>query len=335
MKDPCQEDLLGYVLGALDADQHQRLQHQIDQDPEYDDQLLKLKAQLVPLELVLDADGCRPGLARRTCETVANLCGNWRTEAAAATRGFHLPEVLPIRSSWSLAEMLVAAAAIGILASLLIPMLANARQQSQIVACSNNLRSIGLSLAAYSENHQGRFVEIPPEGPLSFAGIVGPVLKDNGLIEDDNWFACQGTDREQPVELPSIQQIRRCAASDQLEHFRRVSSGDYGYSLGHIENGQYVSPRNLNRPFQIILADRPSVSRIDGPSDNHRGRGQNCLFEDFHIQFVSGNSVGDDLVYVNAYNIVGPGIGSRDSVIGASHLSPLLAPQVFFRQPLD
>lgn len=71
MKHPSQEDLLGYVLGALDAQEHRDLQQVIDQNPELEEQLLQIKTSLMPLD-ALDTAGPRTGLARRTCEAVAS-----------------------------------------------------------------------------------------------------------------------------------------------------------------------------------------------------------------------------------------------------------------------
>ena len=325
MKDPSQEDLLGYVLGALDAEQHQELQQLIDQDPQLDERLLEIKAQLVPLEMLDDDnEGMRPGMARRTCELVANY--SVQPKSVAASSAFSDPighRSLSRSSSWMMKDFLVAAACVGIMASLLFPVLTYTKQQANIVDCGNNLRSIGMALASFSENNNGRFVEIPSEGPFSFAGIVAPTLKEAHVIDDDNWFTCKGVKRDQPFMIPSTDQIRRCSTGDQGDYFRKISSGDYGYSFGHMEGDKYVSPCNMGRSYVIIAADKPSTRSIDGPSENHGCRGQNCLFEDFHVRFVKGNANGEDLVYVNAYNVVGPGVGARDSVIGASHLSPL------------
>lgn len=70
MKHPSQEDLLGYVLGALDAPEHREIQQLIDQNPEIEEELLRIKSSLLPLD-ELDSGKSRPGLARRTCEAVA------------------------------------------------------------------------------------------------------------------------------------------------------------------------------------------------------------------------------------------------------------------------
>ncbi len=345
MNDPSQEELLGYVLGALDADQQRELQQKIDNDPQLDEKLIEVKSQLMPLELLDESSGSRPGLARRTCEMVASFNSQYDSQELAAqpqmpakpVKSFDdARELRPTSSSWSKSNMLVTAASLAVFASLLFPLVAYTKHRSQIAHCANNLRSIGCAFASFSEFNDGKFVEIPSEGPLAFVGIVAPVLKEAGLVEQDNWFTCQGVGRDEPFAIPSTKQITMCASGDQQDYFRRNACGDYGYSCGHMDNDKYVSPGNLSKSYQIICADQPSVRIMGGPSDNHRGQGQNCLFGDFHIEFVKGNARGNDQIYVNAYNVVGPGISPRDTVIGASHLSPLQAPQmnrVIYTQP--
>lgn len=339
MNDPSQEDLLGYVLGALDADQQHDLQQQIDNDPQLDEKLLEIKTQLTPLELLDESSGSRPGLARRTCEMVASSTSSRafdveespavQPQTSSSMFGGGVRELLQRNSSWSISDVLVVAASLAIMASLLFPALSYRKHQAQVANCSNNLRSVGFALATFSEMHDGKFVDIPSEGPLSFVGVLAPVLKEAGLVEDDNWFTCQGAGRAEPFEIPSTEQIRLCASGDQRDYFRRNACGDYGYSCGHMKGDKYVSPRNVCQSYQILCADKPSVQKVGGPSDNHRGQGQNCLFGDFHIEFVKGNARGDDQIYVNARNIVGPGVCPRDSVIGASQLSPQLSNVVF------
>ena len=80
---PSQQDLLGYLLGALDAQEQRDLQLEIDNDPSLEEALLDLKAALVPLDC-LDNQGYRPGLARRACEAVAS----WDAESAASQLAF-------------------------------------------------------------------------------------------------------------------------------------------------------------------------------------------------------------------------------------------------------
>ena len=83
MNHPSQQDLLGYLLGALDAQEQRDLQQEIDNDPSLEEALLDLKAALVPLDCV-DNKGYRPGLARRACEAVAS----WDADSAASQLAF-------------------------------------------------------------------------------------------------------------------------------------------------------------------------------------------------------------------------------------------------------
>lgn len=73
MNYPLQEDLLGYVLGALDATEERDIQQKIEHDPDLKDQVQRIRERLLPLEALETPTGMRPGMARRTCEWVAGV----------------------------------------------------------------------------------------------------------------------------------------------------------------------------------------------------------------------------------------------------------------------
>ena len=73
MNYPLQEELLGYVLGALDATEERDIQQKIEQDPLLQDQVERIRENLLPLEALETPTGMRPGMARRTCEWVAGV----------------------------------------------------------------------------------------------------------------------------------------------------------------------------------------------------------------------------------------------------------------------
>ncbi len=380
MNHSSQQDLLGYVLGALDAQEQRDLQQQIDNDPALEESLLDLKAALAPLDSI-DSKGYRPGLARRTCEAVAN----WDTESATsrlafldqtnidweegcelqpnptpapaaavepsehntntvaevATVGNSITEdsasvTAPVDtepqlntlasggefkiSSWSMRDMLVGVAALAVLAGLLFPALNYSRNQGRLAACQNNLRQVGMAFMDYSSIHEGGFVAIPGQGNLAASGCYGPILKDAGLLKNDSLLACAGLVDVAPVVIPSVEQVEAAETETQRSHYRKTMGGHFGYSMGYKDGDRYQAPR-AGIADVVLLADQPS-SRSDRQSLNHGGDGQNCLFGDGRVMFVSGPAYGEDLVYENDRGIVGPGTHALDSVIGPSHLSP-------------
>src|SRR5512135_3139347 len=71
-----------------------------------------------------------------------------RCTCPARTRG---------RAGFTLVELLVVIAIIAVLASLLLPALARAKQRSQRAACVSNLKQIGLAFMVYLDDHRDRF----------------------------------------------------------------------------------------------------------------------------------------------------------------------------------
>jgi type II secretory pathway pseudopilin PulG len=225
-------------------------------------------------------------------------------------------------SSWSMREMLVAVAALGILASLLFPALSYSRYNSRLLSCQDNLRQVGMAFMNYSSINDGNFVAIPAGGKLASSGCYGPILKDAGLLESDSLLACAGLGSDtSPVAIPTVAQIESSDDDQQIQHYRQSMGGHYGHSMGYRNDNGYQAHQNSGNSQVVLLADQPS-SRLDRQSLNHNGNGQNCLFGDGRVAFVSGPAYGGDNLFVNDYGVVGPGASAIDNVIAPSHLSP-------------
>ena len=107
----------------------------------------------------------------------------------------HTPPHLTSRSSssyaFSLVELLVAIAIIGILVGLLLPAVQSAREAARRMQCSNNLKQIGLAMHMHMDVNKG----LPPNGNYVWNGAtVTTVNAWSGmarilpLIEQENLF---------------------------------------------------------------------------------------------------------------------------------------------------
>lgn len=90
------------------------------------------------------------------------------------------------RKGFTLIELLVVIAIIAILAAILFPVFARARENARRSSCQSNLKQIGLAIFQYSQDYDEKlpFARTPGPNYNSWAGNAQPYIKSNQV------FAC-------------------------------------------------------------------------------------------------------------------------------------------------
>ncbi len=102
------------------------------------------------------------------------------------------------RRAFTLIELLVVIAIIAILAAILFPVFAQAREKARQASCLSNLKQIGIALTMYQSDYDSMYP--PSQLPPSGANIVSWPTMVQPYIKNDKVFICPST---APGALPA------------------------------------------------------------------------------------------------------------------------------------
>jgi prepilin-type N-terminal cleavage/methylation domain-containing protein/prepilin-type processing-associated H-X9-DG protein len=233
------------------------------------------------------------------------------------------------RQGFTLIELLVVIAIIAILASILFPVFARARENARRSSCQSNLKQIGLGVAQYAQDYDEKLMS----GTVNSAGN-GWAGQSLPYIKSQQIFVCPSDDNPQAEKISyafnqnilgtngirgAISRINSSAKTVYLVEYRGFrnramtwnqeltsTAGNTAYSptgLGRSGNLTCSGDGNQNGYYMTGVLGNQAVTPIGSEgADNGWGsglflgtgrhlEGSNYLFADGHVKWLKGSAV--------------------------------------------
>jgi prepilin-type N-terminal cleavage/methylation domain-containing protein/prepilin-type processing-associated H-X9-DG protein len=146
------------------------------------------------------------------------------------------------RKAFTLIELLVVIAIIAILAAILFPVFAQAREKARQTTCVSNLKQLNLALAMYSQDYDETLM-LAQSGSLRWPQLLAPYVKSRGFV------LCPTADYSMPVAgtLTYQNAINDPVGPSGFNDYYYGLYPSYGYNYAYLSPSA-VCPDGLDTP---------------------------------------------------------------------------------------